>query len=189
MRTAKPVRSEHILEAAARLFGERPYHEVRMEDIAAKAGVSKGGIYLKFKDKEDLYLALILHSLQRLHQAVQSMIAPLHSPEEKLATVVREGMRFFHKAPYFLELIQRMDVSRSAAHTAALNSNRKQFINLLIDILGELNASGHWAARDPELAALALTGMIREALRWRDDDPERLADELVQLFLHGISKP
>lgn len=188
MRTAKPIHTEQILEAAARLFGERPYHEVRMEDVAVKAGVSKGGVYLRFKDKEDLYVALILRGLQRLHQAVQTTIAPLRVPEEKLSAVVREGMLFFHKAPYLMELIQRMDVSRSAAHTAALHGNRTQFINLVVSILDELNASGRWAARDPELAALALTGMMREAFRWRNDDPEQLAEELVQLFLHGISK-
>jgi TetR/AcrR family fatty acid metabolism transcriptional regulator len=188
VRTAKPERAERILAAATRLFGERPYHEVRMEDIAAAAGVSKGGVYLHFKDKEDLYIALILHGLQRLHQSVQAAIAPLREPEDKLSAVIGEGVRFIQHAPYFLELAQRMDLSRSAAHTAAVQGGRMQFLNLLVGILQEMNASGRYVARDPELAAMALMGMMRETLRWRRDDPERLSAELVRLFLHGIGK-
>lgn len=188
MRTAKPVCAERILEAAAYLFGERPYHEVRMEDVAARAGVSKGGVYLRFKDKEDLYIDLILHGMKRLYQAVQAAIVPLCKPEDKLRGVVREVTRFFNEAPYFLDLIQRMDASRSAAHTTALHASRAHFFKLLTDIMEELNASERWEARSPELAALALMGMLREVLRWRKDDPERLTTELVQLFLHGISK-
>jgi AcrR family transcriptional regulator len=188
VRTAKPERAERILAAATRLFGERPYHEVRMEDVAAAAGVSKGGVYLNFKDKEDLYIALILHGLQGLHQSVQAAIAPLREPEDKLSTVIGAGVRFIRQAPYFLELIQRMDLSHSAAHTAAVQGSRLQFLNLLVGILQELKASGRWAVRDPELAAMALMGMMRETLRWRKDDPERLSAELLRLFLHGLGK-
>ena len=45
MRTRSPARGQHILETAARLFAARHYHEVRMEDVAAAAGVAKGTIY------------------------------------------------------------------------------------------------------------------------------------------------
>src|SRR5687767_3152762 len=55
MRTMDPTRGDHILEVAAQLFAKRHYHEVRMEDIALKAGVAKGTIYRYFEDKEDLY--------------------------------------------------------------------------------------------------------------------------------------
>jgi TetR/AcrR family transcriptional regulator len=188
VRTAKPARTERILAAATRLFGERPYHEVRMEDVAAAASVSKGGVYLHFKDKEDLYVALILDGMERLHQSVQAAIASRREPEDKLSAVIGEGVRFIQQAPYFLELAQRMDVSHSAAQTAAVQTSRLHFLNLLVGILQELNASGRWAAPDPELAAMALMGMMRETLRWRKDDPERLSAALVRLFLHGIGK-
>ncbi|HZW29624.1 MAG TPA: helix-turn-helix domain-containing protein, partial [Isosphaeraceae bacterium] len=54
MRTADPAKSRRIIDAAIQLFAERPYHEVRMEDIAARAQVAKGTLYLHYQDKEDL---------------------------------------------------------------------------------------------------------------------------------------
>jgi AcrR family transcriptional regulator len=50
---------EHLLEAAAQVFGERGYHGASLDDIAASAGFTKGAVYSNFKSKEDLFLALL----------------------------------------------------------------------------------------------------------------------------------
>src|SRR6202034_4206318 len=124
MRTTKPVRVERILDAAAHLFAERHYHQVRVEDVAAKAGVSKGAVYLYFKDKDDLYLALILHGMQGLLDGVRKRLQGLQSPEEKLLPYVNEVFDYFAKAPHLLELILRAAVSESASQTAAVQQSR-----------------------------------------------------------------
>jgi AcrR family transcriptional regulator len=187
MRTAKPARRERILTTAARLFGEHPYHEVRIEDIAARAGVSKGAVYLYFKDKEDLYMELILYSLQRLYEEARQTVATLPVPEEQLHALVATAVRFFSRAPHFLELIQRADISGSAAYTAALQNSRRQFLQLLMGVLQDLHASGRYRVEDPELAALALMGMTREILRWYGKGTADLAERIVRLFLRGLS--
>ncbi len=188
MRIADPTRAQRILDAAARLFGQHHYHEVRIEDVAAKAGVSKGAVYQHFKDKEDLYVALILHGLNRLHDRTRTKIADLTEPEARLLSVVREGVQFFLAQPYFLELIQRVDISRSAAHSTALDASRTRFLDMLVEIIEQLNASGRWHADDPELAALALMGTMRETLRWRGHMADGLPEQIVHLFLNGLRK-
>ena len=50
---------DHLLEAAARVFGERGFHGASLDDIAAAAGFTKGAVYSNFKSKEDLFLALL----------------------------------------------------------------------------------------------------------------------------------
>src|SRR6202043_2112108 len=59
VRTKTPQFSEKMLEAAGRLFGTRRFHEVRMEDVASEADVSKGTLYRYFRDKDEMYLALL----------------------------------------------------------------------------------------------------------------------------------
>ena len=58
MQRPSEAKRESIARAAAELFAARPYHEVRQEDIAERAGVGKGTLYVYFRSKEDLYLAL-----------------------------------------------------------------------------------------------------------------------------------
>jgi AcrR family transcriptional regulator len=54
----KRERREAILDAAERVFGEKGAHASTMEDVADTAAVSKGTVYLYFKSKDDLVVAL-----------------------------------------------------------------------------------------------------------------------------------
>jgi AcrR family transcriptional regulator len=191
MRTADPARVQRIVDAAAQLFARRHYHEVRMDDIAAQAEVAKGTLYLHFKTKEDLYLALIVNGMDRLYAEVREKVGRPGAAEERLRIFVREVVRFFDRHPYVLDLVQRMEASGSGVEQVpALREKREAFLGLLTDVLREFNASGRFVEVDPDLAARALVGMIRELLRFRPPPrTDRLAEWIVDQFLHGICKP
>lgn len=53
------VRATQILDAALRVFAEKGIAASRIDDIAAVAGLSKGGIYAHFKSKEEIFEALL----------------------------------------------------------------------------------------------------------------------------------
>jgi len=57
---------QRILDAALALFGERGYHKVSAEEIAARAGVTKGALYYYFHDTADLARDLAEQLLERL---------------------------------------------------------------------------------------------------------------------------
>ena len=59
----KEARPEEILSAALELFAERGYAATRLEDVAARAGVSKGTLYLYFANKEELFKAVVRNGL------------------------------------------------------------------------------------------------------------------------------
>ena len=52
-----------ITDTAARLFATRPFHKVRLDDVAAAAHVGKGTLYVYFKSKDDLYRSLVFDGL------------------------------------------------------------------------------------------------------------------------------
>lgn len=58
-RASRPAKANEILDAAEGLFATRPFHEVLLDDIAAKARVGKGTVYLHYSSKEDVYLAVV----------------------------------------------------------------------------------------------------------------------------------
>lgn len=57
-------RRDQILRVAARLFGERPYSEVSVSDIAGEAGIARGLLHHYFGSKRDLYLEVVRVSAQ-----------------------------------------------------------------------------------------------------------------------------
>lgn len=64
------IKAEYILNVAKELFKQKGY-EITMDEVAEKANVSKGVIYLKFKDKEDLFLAVVDTFIQELVKATE----------------------------------------------------------------------------------------------------------------------
>jgi AcrR family transcriptional regulator len=52
------ARKQHILNAALTCFARNGYHQTTLDDIVKEAGVSKGGIYVHFDSKKELYMAL-----------------------------------------------------------------------------------------------------------------------------------
>src|SRR5580704_16326188 len=50
---------DYLLKAAAQVFAERGFHAATLDEVAAAAGFTKGAVYSNFKNKEDLFLALI----------------------------------------------------------------------------------------------------------------------------------
>jgi len=59
----KDARPEEITAAALELFVERGFAATRLEDVASRAGVSKGTVYLYFANKEELFKAVVREAL------------------------------------------------------------------------------------------------------------------------------
>ena len=72
-RRRKEARPEEILDAALELFADKGFAATRINDVAKKAGISKGTLYLYFESKEAMFRAV-----------VQEMIAPQLEREEAL---------------------------------------------------------------------------------------------------------
>jgi AcrR family transcriptional regulator len=71
----KEARPAELLAAALELFVERGYAATRLEDVAKRAGVSKGTVYLYFPGKEDLFKAVVREGLVPLLERGERMLA------------------------------------------------------------------------------------------------------------------
>jgi len=74
-RSKREQRADRILDAAAELMLRWGYNKTTIDDIARLAGVAKGTIYLHWKTREDLFLALMRREYARLVEDVQQRIA------------------------------------------------------------------------------------------------------------------
>lgn len=77
----KDARPAELVAAALDLFVERGFKATRMDDVAARAGVTKGTLYLYFKNKEELLAAVIrenvLPNLARVEQLLETHQGPI----------------------------------------------------------------------------------------------------------------
>jgi len=100
-REGTEARRDQILEAAAAIFAEKGYQRATVREIAARAGIAPGTIYLYFESKRDLLLAIADWLIaQRVDQTLAEMTSL--PPEEYLAAITRDRIAFARDTRAFL---------------------------------------------------------------------------------------
>jgi AcrR family transcriptional regulator len=188
-RARTPDKEEAILEAAARVFSGRPFHEVLIDDVATAAGVGKGTIYRYFPTKDDLFFAAILHSFDRLSDALAESLAQETSPRRRLERIAREVLSFsWGRRDLFTLLLN--DERRFAKRDEELQKRREAVSRLAQEAILEGIRRREFRGIDARIGAELFRGMIRAAntLRRPEDTLDGLVSEIVGIFTHGIER-
>ena len=189
MRTKTLEQAEKILSAAARLFATQRFHEARMEDIAASAGVGKGTLYRYFKDKEELFLALLDRAATGLQQRLNEGLDAAAGPRARLEAMIGGILDYFDTYPYLFDLIQHAEARQHSGTLVNWQKIRVANIQRTLEILEEGRRAGLWDVPDPETPVLMLLGGLRAVLRFGSQPrPNNLAQRIVEDFLHGASR-
>ena len=158
-----------------------------MDDIAARAKVAKGTLYLHFRDKEALYLGLIEDGMRRQFCDVFSKLADVLDPHAKLRRIIVTVVDFFDAYPYFLELIPTLDTRTPHRDFPPLHARKEEILALIGNVLVEIEVADATPVVDSGFAALCLLGIIHEVLRSRPRPwPSDIAERIEGQFLYGV---
>ncbi len=88
----KEHRKEEIVDAAEKIFFEKGLQAATMDEIAEKAELSKGTLYLYYKSKEDLYLAVLMRGFEVLYRMFE---AESKAESDVVRTLIRYQQTYF----------------------------------------------------------------------------------------------
>jgi AcrR family transcriptional regulator len=78
-----------LIDAAREIFVKEGFESARIEQIAAKAGKTRGAFYDNFSDKEDVFFAIFEEDMTRNREKVNAALSAASSQEEKIDTLAR----------------------------------------------------------------------------------------------------
>ena len=176
----------NILEAAMRVFSTHGYAGASIRAIAKAAGISIGGVYLYFRNKEELYLDLIKSRIEEQNNAIKELIASSGSATEALNVFLSLHLEFGIKNK---ELI--LINLREHGFGFGLEIKRKFLrsqIRLLVNILGEGARDREFRKINKEEAARIIMATLRGIVHSMVMDGESIVTEkgLVDLILKGL---
>ncbi|OBB11155.1 TetR family transcriptional regulator [Mycolicibacterium setense] len=93
-------RRNELLALGAEVFGQRPYDEVRIDEIAERAGVSRALMYHYFPDKRAFFAAVVQAEGERLFEATSTPAEPGQSLFGQLRTGVLAYLRYDEEHPH-----------------------------------------------------------------------------------------
>jgi AcrR family transcriptional regulator len=161
-----------------------------MEDIAAAAEVGKGTLYRYFKDKDELYSALLIRAAEQLDARLILQLEPAQDTRAKLEAIVHAIISFFDEQPHLLDLIQHAEAMKRSDRIFAWQQQREKNFQRVHDILEAARVNGEFGVDDPSFASLFLLCGLRAVLRFsKPPRPADLARQIVEHFLHGYARP
>lgn len=192
-RNSVPDKREAIIRAATQVFAANGYSNSKVADIARRAGVADGTVYLYFKSKEE-----ILHSIFDRHAGSalaegKRQLAELAKPQEKLRRAAQLHLELLgadRELAVVFQVELRGTIKFIEDFAAAGISD---YLRLIKETIEEGQRTGAFRAEiDAGVAAKALFGALDEmATTWilskRRYKLAPMADAVLDIFLNGAS--
>lgn len=195
----KEARPQEVIDAALALFAERGYAQTRLDDVAAKAGISKGTVYLYFASKQDLFEAVIQAKVSPWLQAIAAQTVNDQDPTDKvLRDFMHWGWEQFLETELFL--IARVVLAESNNFPSLAQAYLREVMGPIHDhtmqllqrgaLRGEVHGEISSERVKVILAPLSWLAIWRGALLTQMDPPiqeDRFVNEAIDMAVRSVT--
>jgi AcrR family transcriptional regulator len=198
-RRRKDARPAEILDAALAVFAEKGYAATRMDEIARRAGVTKGTIYLYFESKDAVFRSLVQESIGATIQSVTAAAERFEGSSADLLRMVLRGIGTFVRVDDRVVLPKVM-IAEAGNFPGLAEFYRREVIDrglgLLTSVIARGTARGEFRAVNPEHTARVCIGPLLVALFWRTTfgkfdtvpyDLNGLIETHIDVLLRGLA--
>lgn len=195
------ARPDELLDAALEMFSARGYAATRMEDIAARAGVSKGSVYRYFASKQALMEGLVARAITPIARNAFGMISDFEGNPRDLIALVLNMVAHRLMEPGIVA-VPKLIVREAAAFPEIAAAYREQVLDLVLPVLvGMIEKGmneGYFRELDAEMAARSVMGplimhlLLAEIFHVVPADGlsfDRLVDTHLHILFDGLSAP
>jgi TetR/AcrR family fatty acid metabolism transcriptional regulator len=186
---------QRILRAATRVFARKGYFASRVSDIARRAGVADGTIYLYFRNKDDILVSLFDEVMAEHIAKGRLEVEALSGARERLHAIAAHHLRLFGENQD-LAVVFQVELRQSTKFMERFTASWfKDYLDLLTEVIEEGQRDGSLRPDLPrKLVAKAFFGALDEMVTsWilgrRDYDLGELAAPVVDLILKGAANP
>ena len=193
-------RPREICAAALEIFAEKGFAGAKLDEIARRAGVSKGTLYLYFKDKDELFRAVVRDTVAPDIGGVTAMLAASNLP---FADCVRMLLQRFAKISLKVPVgpVAKMVIGESRNFPKLAKVWHDEIVSTAIGVLVALvekaQERGEVRSGDPRLHAFSLIAPMMIGILWRETlepaggapiDIEAMARQHADTILAGMLK-
>lgn len=184
-----------ILDAATRVFAERGFFAAQVADIARRAGIAAGTVYLYFRSKDEILISLFERTMQDAIRDGQTALASIADPATRLRHIARLHLDRLGR-DRDLAVVFQVELRQSTKFMARLSATRlRTYLGIIRDTIAQGQAEGAFRqGPPPTLTAKMFFGALDEmATNWILSDRKYElvadADAVVDVFLHGLAGP
>ncbi len=191
---AKQDKRIRILKAAVKVFAKKGFYNAKVTDIAQKARVADGTIYLYFKNKDDILISIFEEEMGKIISKAQKEIDAGNGIVEKINIFVQAHLIFVKTNPKLAQVFQ-LELRQSNRFIKEYTGSKlKEYLNLIGHLI-EAGQNQGIIRKDihPGLVKRALFGALDEiATHWvllknSKYDLQKSANQIANIFINGMT--
>jgi AcrR family transcriptional regulator len=175
-----------ILDEAARLFRTRGFEGTSVREIATAVGMLPGSLYCHFETKEALLVAVYVKGVQQIIEAVQSAVAGLTAPWERLEAACVAHLEAILRDDDYAQVVVRVRPADVPVAHESLIELRNSYEDLFTGLIKDLPLA---RGTDRRLLRLMLVGAMNWSQTWYRPDgrfnPRAIARRFIALLRQG----
>jgi len=189
-------RRQEIIRAAMEVFAKNGFGGSTTREIAENAGISEAMIYSHFRNKEDLYAAIIDEKLQESEPLYYPLDAIRNRDDQRVfSTIISNYLDRHGEDTTFLRLLLFSALEGHELASMFVAGPVRKFFEFLADYIRERIDEGAFKPVNPEITSRCLLGMVHYIVLLReilgDDtlnpiDPAEAIESIVTIFCEGI---
>lgn len=184
----KAQRRQRLLDAASRLFAERGFRAVSIEDLAAEAGVSGPAVYRHFDSKEALLADLLIKVSEELLEQGTARAHNANSAYEAVHALISFHTSFALRDRDLIRIQDHDFASLAIADAKTVSRLQRAYLEVWIDVLRSLDPSlSETVARTKIQAVFGLLNSTPHSAANRDAEATRAILEVMALDAFGLS--
>lgn len=183
---------EKIIQSAIQVFAEKGFHEAKISEIAENAGVADGTIYIYFKNKNDILLAIIEEETAKITTKLKQNLLALDSPEDKLKKFIELYLTLFYENKGLATLFQN-ELRRGRELVKDFHSDKLiEYDEILREIIEEGQKKGIFIKDiQPSIIVNAIYGALDELVRLvvnaeKSLEKDLINDQIQKFILNGL---
>ncbi|CAN5360921.1 TetR/AcrR family transcriptional regulator [soil metagenome] len=188
--SGRGAKREALLLAAVRLFNEKGFHAVSLEEVAASMGVTKPTIYHHLGNKDRVLLECVTRGLEQLQEAAERSTVVSGKGIDRLRAFLLQyaaiNMEDFGRC-----VIRTSDELLAPESRSLFVDLKRQVDQALRRLVAEAQADGSIATADVRMSAFALAGALNGPARWFKPDGamsgSEVASKLVVSLIDGLA--
>jgi AcrR family transcriptional regulator len=180
-------RREEVISAAAEVFAKQGFHATSVQDLTEATDLTAGGLYHYIGSKDQLLVQICNDLMEPLLGQAHAIIAEKSPAEEQLRRLVRAWLLHVEDHRHHMLVFQQeRHVLERGAQWRQVRQQRKQFEEILADVLERGEHEGAYRLSDRDLALRALLGMVNHTAQWFNPrgrlTAEQIADGYVEIL-------
>ena len=180
-----------VIQAAARAFRARGYHNTSLDDIATVLNVTKPTVYHYVENKEQLLFECFRSGLQQIMQAFDEVADSKAKARDRLAVVMTRYAEAI-TSDFGWCMVQAENQDLSATMSRKVKLLKSEIDQGLRRLIAEGAKDGSLRQCDAKMAAFAIAGALNWIAHWYRSDDElsatEIAEQFIDLFVKGLEK-